>query len=131
MPIAWFWISFIAFVLAAVMFLVSGFVLARILGQVLPLLDDTRNQVQDLGDIAASTVGHASETMDLVETSISQAMGQAAISGKAASKQAMGVGTALAGLYMASRLVGAVRNMFGSKKRHDKRRRAWWPRGKK
>jgi hypothetical protein len=131
MPVAWFWISLAAFICAIVVFVVSGFVLMRILSQLLPLLDDTRNQVQDLGDLAAATVGHASETMDIVETRVSQAMGQAAISGKAAASQAMGVGTALTGLYMATRLVSAVRKAWSSKHSSHKRHRAWWkPRGK-
>ena len=131
MPLAWFWISLGAFVCATLLLLVSGFVLMRILSQLLPLLDDTRNQVQDLGDLAAATVGHASETMDIIETRVSQAMGQAALSGKAAAGQALGVGTALSGIYMASRLVGAMRKMWHSKQRSSKRRHAWWKFGKK
>jgi hypothetical protein len=131
MPIAWFWISLAAFACAILLFLVSGFVLVRILSQVLPLLDDTKNQVQDLGDLAASAVGHASETMDIVEMRVSQAVGQAAVSGQAAGKQALGVGTALAGLYMVTRLVGAVRQMWQTKEREAKRRHSWWPRRKK
>lgn len=131
MPLAWFWISVVAFVCAIVLFLVSGFILARILGQVLPLLDDTRNQVQDLGDLAASAVGHASETMDIVEGRVSQVMGQASISGKAAANQALGVGTALTGIYMASRLFGTVRKMWEKKKRDDRIRHAWWRFGRK
>ena len=130
MPAAWFWISFCAFVCATLLFIVSGFVLARILGQVLPLLDDTRNQVQDLGDLAASTVGHASEAMDIVESRVSQTMGQAALSGKAAANQALGVGTALTGIYMASRLIGSVRKMWKAKAHAEQRKHVWWRRGK-
>src|SRR3954454_25108212 len=108
MPLAWFWISVAAFACGTVLFIVLGFIFFRILGQLLPLLDDTRNQVQDLGDLAASTVGHASETMDLVEARVSDAMGEAASSGKAAASQALGVGTALTGLYMATRVVALI-----------------------
>lgn len=131
MPLAWFWISLGAFVLAIVMLLVSGFVLVRILGALLPLLDETRNQVLDLGDIAVGTLGHASDTMDIVEARVSQTMGQAAISGKEAASQAMGVGTALTGIYMASRVVGTVRKMWEKKQKSNKRRSAWWKFGKK
>ncbi len=131
MPLAWFWISLAAFLCATLLLLVSGFVLVRIIGQLLPLLDDTRNQVQDLGDLAADTLGHASETMDILETRVSQAMGQAALSGKAAAGQAMGVGTALSGIYMATRLVGEVRKLWKSKHHAAKKRRAWWKFGKK
>ncbi len=98
----------------------------RILSQLLPLLDDTRNQVQDLGDLAASTVGYASDTMDIVENRVTQAMDQASSSGKAAASQALGVGTTLTGLYMASRLVGLVRKTWQSKQRSRKRAHAWW-----
>src|SRR4051812_31556801 len=98
MPLTWFWISLFGFAFATVMLLVAGFVLVRILGGLLPLLDETRNQVQDLGDIAAGTLGHVAETMDIVETRVSQTMGQAAISGKAAAGQALGVGTTLTGI---------------------------------
>jgi hypothetical protein len=131
MPIAWFWISLLAFSFAILAFLVSSFVLLRILSQVLPLLDDTKNQVQDLGDLAATTVGHASETMDILEMRVTQAVGQATVSGQAAGKQALGVGSALAGLYMAVRLVGAVRQMWQSKQQEAKRHQSWWPIRKK
>ena len=113
------------------MLLVAGFVLMRILSQILPLLDDTRNQVQDLGDLAADTMGHASETLDIIETRVSQTMGQAALSGKAAAGQALGVGTTLTGIYMASRVVGSVRKMWQSKQRSSKQKRAWWKFGGK
>ena len=56
---------------------------------------------------------------------------QAAISGKAAAGQALGVGTALSGIYMASRIVGAVRKMWHKKQEKSKKRRAWWKFGKK
>lgn len=125
MPIAWFWISVAAFACAIVLFLVSGFLLARVLSKVLPLLDDTRNQVQDLGDLAASTVGHASETLDIVEERVSQTMGQVATSGKAAASQALGVGTTLTGLYMVTRLVGAIRKGWHSQHRKKKRSHGW------
>ena len=125
MPLAWFWISIAAFTCATALLLVSGFVLARILSQILPLLDDTRNQIQDLGDLAASTVGHASETMDIVEMRVSQAMTQAQLSGKAAAHHALGVGTALSGIYMASRLIGTVSKMLKTKHKSAKKRSPW------
>ena len=130
MPIAWFWISLVAFVSATVVFCVSGFVLLRLLNQLVPLLDDTKNQVQDLGDLAASTVGHASDAMDIVEARVSQVMGQAALSGKSAANQALGVGTALTGLYMVTRLIGAVRKTWQAKQREAKRHQPWWRFGK-
>jgi hypothetical protein len=114
MPNYWYVISGIAFGLATLCLLVSGYIFARILGQILPLLSETHNQIQDLGDLSANTVGRASETMELVEMRVSQTMGQATQAGKAATQQALGVGTALAGLYMAARLMGLVRNMWRS-----------------
>ena len=102
----------------------------RILSQILPLLDDTRNQVQDLGDLAASTMGHASDTLDIIETRVSQTMGQAALSGKAAAGQALGVGTALSGLYMATRVFGEVRKLWKAKAHSHKKKNAWWKFGK-
>jgi len=122
MPIAWFWISLFAFVAAIALFLVSGFCFIGLLNQVLPLLDESRNQVQDLGDLAANTVGRANESLEIVETRVSQAMGQAALSGKEAAKQALGVGTALAGGYLVVRLIGMVRDLvFGKHKPHRAR----------
>jgi hypothetical protein len=126
MPLAWFGVSFAAFACGIVLFLVSGFILLRILSQVLPMLDETRNQVQDLGDIAAGTVGHASETMDILESRVAQTMGQVSVSGKAAANQALGVGTAISGIYLAAKLVGSLRSMFQAKQRAAKKRRAWW-----
>src|SRR5690242_14507075 len=100
MPVAWFGISAFALAFGTVLLIVAGFVLMRILGQVLPLLDETRNQVQDLGDLAAGTVGHAAETMDILEARVSETMGQVNVSGKAAANQALGVGTAISGIYL-------------------------------
>lgn len=126
MPTGWFWVSGIAFGLSAVTLLLSGFVLVRILGQVLPLLEDTRRQVTDLGDLAADTIGHASEAMDIIESRVGQTLGQAEVSGRATAGQALSVGTALTGLYMASRAFGAVRGAFAAKKRAAERKRPWW-----
>ena len=130
MPVAWFWISLGAFSCATLLFAVSGFILFRILSQVLPLLEDTRNHVQDLGDVATSAVAHASDTMDIVQDRVSQTMGQAALSGKAAATQALGVGTVLTGIYMATRVAGAVRKMWHEKERAHRKKRSWWRRGK-
>ena len=126
MPLAWFWISLAALICATVLFLVSGFLLVRILGQVLPMLDETRSQVRDLGDLAAGSIGHAADAMDIVESRVSQAMDQAAASGKAAANQALGVGTALSGLYMATKLVGALRKTWRSNQQSSKQRNVWW-----
>ena len=121
MPVAWFWISIVAFVAAIALLLVSGFCFVGLLTQVIPLLDETRNQVQDLGDLAANTVGRANESLEIVESRVSQAMEQAAVSGKDAAKQALGVGTVLAGGYLVVRLIGMVRDtFFGKRKPHNK-----------
>jgi len=131
MPVAWFGISAFALVCGIALLLVSGFVLARILGQVLPMLDETRNQVQDLGDLAAGTVGHAAQTMDILEARVSQTMGAVQVSGKAAANQALGVGTALSGIYLVVKLAGAIRSMFQAKQKAAKKSRAWWNLGRK
>jgi hypothetical protein len=131
MPVAWFWVSAVALICGTALLLVSGFVLMRVLGQVLPLLDETRNQVQDLGDLAAGTVGHAAETMDILEMRVSQTMGEVQVSGKAAANQALGVGTALSGIYLAVKLVGAIRTMFQAKHKAAKKSKAWWNLGKR
>lgn len=120
MPIAWFWISLFAFVAAICLFLVSGVCFIGLLRQVIPLLDETRNQVQDLGDLAANTVGRANESLEIVEARVSQTLGQAALSGKEAAKQALGVGTVLAGGYLAVRLVGMLREMLFGKHKSPK-----------
>lgn len=131
MPLAWYWISFAALACGTVLFLVSGFILARIASQVLPMLDETRNQVQDLGDLAASTVGSAAETMDILESRVSQTMSQVNVSGKAAANQALGVGTALSGLYLVVKVVGGLRTMFQAKQQAVKKSRGWWQKKRK
>lgn len=106
---SWYVVSFIAFICATLALLATGFVFVSILGRVVPLLQDTHTEILDLGDIAANTVGHAADTLDIVEQRVSETMGQAEIGAKSATNQVVGVGTALAGLYLASRFLGMLR----------------------
>jgi hypothetical protein len=119
----WVWATGIAFIVASISLLVSGILLARVLSALLPLLDTTRTQVQDLGDLTANTVGRAADTADMVEIRVSQAMGQAAQAGSEATQQVLGVGSALAGLYLVVRIVQTARGYFGSSRRRRFRRR--------
>ncbi len=119
----WYAISGFAFVWAALGLAISGFLIARMIGGVLPLLTDAKSQVQDLGDLAANTVGRASDTMELVELRVSQAMGQATQAGTAVSKQAVGVGGVLAGVFLASRIAGLLRNQLSPKRKSRRKRR--------
>ncbi len=105
----WYGVSCIAFVCAIVALLMTGFVFLSVLGKVMPLLEDTHDEILDLGDIAANTVGHVSDSLDIVEQRVSETMGQAEIGANAARSQVLGVGTALAGLYLASRFIGILR----------------------
>lgn len=106
----------IAFVSGIVWMLVSAGVLSALAGRLLPLLTETRDNIQELGDLSANTVGRAADTMELVEMRVSQAMGGATQAGASVGKRALGVGTALAGLYMATRVIGALRAQFGGVK---------------
>ncbi len=108
--------STIAFVSGIVWMLASAGALAALMGRLLPLLTETRDNIQELGDLSANTVGRAADTMELVELRVSQAMGSATQAGVSVRKQALGVGTALAGLYMATRVIGALRQQFGDAK---------------
>ncbi len=108
-PMAWFIVSFVALSSGILAYVVSLGIMGQIARLVLPLLDETRDQIQDLGDLAANTVGRASESMDLVELRVTQAMGQAAQGSAAATQQAMGVGSVLAGIYVVSRLAALFR----------------------
>ena len=121
----WFGISGFAFIMASLSLLVALFVLSSILRVVLGILDDTQNQITDLGDIAANAVGRAAETMELVELRVGQAMGQATQGSLVVKSQAAGVGGALAGLFIASRVATMLRGAFGkvpAKKRIKRRR---------
>ena len=113
----WFGLSGFAFLCATLAFVISLFLVAQIARVVFPLLDETRDQIQDLGDLAANTVGRASESMDLVELRVSQAMGQAAQGSAAATQQAMGVGSVLAGIYVVSRLASLIRGTVHRRRR--------------
>ena len=114
----WFWVSGLAFLGGIVWLVVSGWVGYRLLAELLPLLAETRNQVQDLGDLAASTVGRASDTMDIVEMRVSETMGQATQAGVSVTKQALGFGSALAMIYMDSRGISLLRVPAHMRKRH-------------
>ena len=117
MPTPWLVISFLAFCFGIVAYIVSLGIMGQMARVMLPLLDETRDQIQDLGDLAANTVGRASESMELVELRVSQAMGQAAQGSSAATQQAMGVGSVLAGIYVVSRIATLLRGAFRKRRR--------------
>ena len=105
----WLGISCAAFVSAILYLLISMFVVWRLTGSVVPLLTETRKQIQDLGDLAANTIGQAEDTMEIIEVRTSQTMGQATLAGRAATRQALGLGTILAGLYVVARFAQNLR----------------------
>jgi len=115
----WLGVSCAAFITAILYLLVSMFVLWRISGSLAPLLTETKSQIQDLGDLAANTIGQAEDTMEIIETRTSQTMGQAALAGRATTRQALGLGTVLAGLYVVARF---AQNLRPSRKRARRRR---------
>jgi hypothetical protein len=119
----WFVISGLAFVSGAIWLVVSGWVGYRLLNRILPMLGETRTQIQDLGDLAANTVGRASDTMDIVEMRVSETMGQATQAGASVTKQALGLGSALAGMYMLSRIAAQLRGNSSQNRRRNRGRR--------
>jgi len=106
---AWYVLSSAAFIIAMVGMMVAFFVFGSILRQVCPLLTETRQHIQDLGDATVETVGHASDTMDLVESRVSQTMEQAELAGAATGRLAQNFGPALAGGFLAVYLIKLVR----------------------
>jgi hypothetical protein len=118
----WGWVSIIAFITGIAWLAVSGFLGFRILSALMPLLTETRSQVQDLGDLAASTVGRAAETVELVELRVSQTMGQATQGSVSVTKQALGLGSIIAGFYMASRFAGLLREQWRGGRKRGRRR---------
>ena len=115
--VSWYIVSSFAFVCAILALVATGFVFLSVLGKLTPLLQDTHDEILDLGDLAANTVGHASDTLDIIEQRVSETMGQAEIGAKSATNQVVGVGTALAGLYLASRFLGMLRGAVKTKHR--------------
>ena len=120
---AWQWISGIAFLFATLYLLTSATIILLIVGRLSPLLADTKNQIQDLGDLATNTVARTADTMEIVENRVSQAMGQATLAGKDATRQALGLGTVLAGVYVVSRFVQTLRSHL-----KPSRKRGWFRR---
>lgn len=119
-PPLWVSLSAVAFFVASLWLIVSLFVFAQILRRLFPLIDDLRGNVVEMGDLASHTVTQASLTMDMVEQRVSQAMSQANAGSALATKQSVGVGTLLTGLYIASRVASMVRGK--SKPQKSKRR---------
>ncbi len=114
MPTVWpptWWFVLTAVVCAAglAFLIVSAYVFLGIGRAVEPLLTETQRQLQDLGDLAANTIGRAADTVDIVELRVSQAMGEAVEAGSTVRRQALGVGVALASLYLASRIARTLR----------------------
>lgn len=119
----WYIVSTIAFLCAICALIGSGFVFYSLYVRVAPLLEDSRNDLQDLGDLATNTVGRAADTMELVELRVSQTMGQAAAAGKDTTRQAVGLGTVIAGIYMATRFAGVFKTH--NRPAAKRRRRRW------
>ncbi len=66
MPLYWWGLSAALCILGTLFLLISMGVLGGISGQLMPLLDEVKAQLQDFGDITTNTVGRAADTMDIV-----------------------------------------------------------------
>ena len=121
--LGWYVLSAFAFGWAIVALLCSAIVFLSIAARLSPLLTETRQQIQDLGDLAANTVGRVADTLDVVELRVSQALGEAVVGGKAASQQAMSVGSVVAGIYLVSRFWHMARARIQGPRRKSRRRR--------
>ncbi len=113
-------VTALIFLVGIVALAVSGWGFYRLISNTTPLLTETRDNVQDLGDLAANTVGRVADTVDLVELRVSQTMAQATQGGVSATKQALSVGTILAGIYMASRVFGMAREQFRAPNKNNR-----------
>lgn len=122
LPPSWIWLSFLAFLMASIWLLVSMFVFVQVLRQLFPMMDKLRGNVKEIGDLATHTVSRASLTMDMVEQRVGQAMAQANTGSVEATRQSVGIGTVLTGLYIASRVVGMVRGHRKPQKKSKRRR---------
>lgn len=105
----WYFFSSVALFFAIVALLTTGFVFFSLLGKLSPLLQDTHDEILELGDIAAATVGHASDTLDLVEQRVNETLTQAEVGAQSAKTQVIGIGTAIAGIYLTARFIGMLR----------------------
>lgn len=123
MGIFFIWTSAFAFLMAIIWLVVSAVALFKLIERVMPLLTETKDNIRDLGDLSANTVGRASDTMDLVELRVTQAMGNAAEAGTSVTKQVLGLGTILASAYMGVRIIGMLRTQLQGNKRRDNPRR--------
>jgi len=118
----WFVITGLAFCAGILWLIVSGWIGVQLLLQLLPLLSDTRHQIQELGLLAAHTVDRASATMDLVEASASETLERANEGGAAANRSVVSLAAVVAGIYMVSRFVSTVRGTSKrGKPRHERR----------
>ncbi len=106
---AWFVLVSVTFLIAILGMMVAFVVLGSILRQVCPLLTETRQHIQDLGDVTVETVGHAADTMDLIECRVSDTMEQVEFTGTATGRLAQSYGPALAGGFLAVYLIKLVR----------------------
>ncbi len=119
MPGSWWWfVTAIFFGFGILFCLISAGIFWSLGRAVTPVLTETQHQLQDLGDLAANTVGRAADTVDIVELRVSQAMGQAVQAGGTVRQQALGVGAVLAGVFVAVRIARSLR-----KPSHRRRRR--------
>lgn len=133
LPQWWFYLSGLAFLSGILWLLISAWVGARIIGKLLPMLDESQREIQQLGDLAANTLNSATDTMDLVEERIEATLGQAARGGREANGPALTAGVAVAGIYLATRILPMLRisrgsrhsQSFWTKKGAQRRQRRW------
>jgi len=85
-------------------------VLGVILRQVPPLLTDTRQHIQDLGDVTVESVGRASDTIELIENCVCHTMEQVELAGNQTGRSAQTYAPALAGGFLAIYLIKLVLN---------------------
>jgi len=116
--------SGLAFLMASLLIVALLVMLVRLTRGVLPLLEEAHTNVRELGELANSTVTHASATLDLVETRVTRAMTDANVGGQEVSKRGMNIASAVAGIYLSVRLVSTVRSFWsGSNKKGKKGKR--------
>jgi hypothetical protein len=111
-PDIWLWASGIYFVISIIWSVVLTAGMFLIYRKTMPILTETRTQINKVSTQAKSIAAKASNTAEIVHAQTQNLIGNAQSAGGMVTRQARTLGAALTGVLIAARVVNFVRKVF-------------------
>src|SRR5512141_3241841 len=113
LPEPWLWVSGICFGLSIVANIVFVLVLFMIYSKIGPLIKEVREKVQTIGTKATDIASTAQTTVQTVHNKATQIMGATEAASGEVTRKISAAGAAITAIFVATRIIGAVRGMSG------------------